>query len=1230
MSNQNIVGKINNFYQDILNQIYTSTSRTPFTVYSAHLCATSMLPILLILQITDGNRHLRSSVMSNSYIIVTTNFLLKYLGDEGIVNHLTNNLFNLTFMFDNPMLLNHKHISEVFNHMVINKNFSYFESIHMVKHILFSLTMTYLILGKIIPGFISPDDYLEINYILPVLRLYRNDSRYAIEDFEKVMRILYVIPKKDLCVLHKSFVYLSNKIGIAYKKGFVTLQDFILCIHAFLEEYSGIKIYSLNEIMSMTSHNPYRLESFVFNFLSNKKKTYPLNLNKLTKIGKTNLSQISKLIKNKTHVLENINHNDIHILTNNIINLASSAIPSYVKYQNMYFNQYSRFAMRNIVLDSFRELSYDILGSLITLVFNDDRNLDQIANYTVPVEDLHNGRFISQTLSNLVYQKYVPFFLYKIWKFDLEVEINNDNRFGSSGFAYHIPYEILQGLSYLIESISILYNFGYTYAEINNFKLNNIFGLQNYPEHLAGGILTNIICRHSTLPNRIKEYVFSSNSKIITYLMYQLSHNMSEFNINYIDLLSGNDINFNIFNTFLMTKINTGLISASSSELVSEINSTLYERLCLNNYLDMLNSQKDIVVVMGYISYLLRLLPNINLRFSITNSKYLTLGINKLFTSDMDNFAQYYKLLKRIIPGSYSLEQAIMLREFVSSDGCFRYNWLEQIVNTLFVLSYHVADSEFLVQTISGLKIQKNSGIFNNLFRFAACHYVPKSEYSSYNAAHIIQALALNEDVEYRSNSANYYQYFVPSDYLSDEINIANGSSYLIGSLDDKFKFIQDSDIRKPVKITLGNNSIYNKFIDGDKYYNKACEVINLYEKRKFMLHIMCRYKQLMNLFNNIDYVDMNDKRIGIIRIVNLGEVVKFIMYEILCTPFQTSFIQIYNNNNEYTLESNKSKTEFVRPLVGYLRSSILFCHHAQIARFHDECGVYNPNSLERALYIFNSILSVYHNSTMYNFKMLNKHAYNPRWFRSINVFNNKSRCAIIIKANKIQTINSSLYIGRFTYEFAFRFKSNLYSISFAPILILMKNLFNRVTNIGILSIKNINKQEIQYYGSHRASIGSVLLLLDLLGNQVISRLLAPSKYNLVSEPIFRRYKIRNELITEYSASNIIYLPLLALQSCNQYVKTDDSNISIVGNPNSIIGIMPVSEFSTQITFDIIGTVLVAFMKLIYVFLSILTLFIKSINKLISKKYPKSKINRIEKKLLKEKEELKSYEKQSM
>ena len=571
-----------------------------------------------------------------------------------------------------------------------------------------------------------------------------------------------------------------------------------------------------------------------------------------------------------------------------------------------------------------------------------------------------------------------------------------------------------------------------------------------------------------------------------------------------------------------------------------------------------------------------------------------------------------------------------MLREFIGRDGCFRYNWLEQVVNTLFTLVYHVADNEFVVQTISGPKIQKNSGIFNNLFRFVACHYIPKSEYSAYNAAHIIQALALNEDIEYKSNSANYYQYFAPSDYLSDEINISNGSSYLIGSFDDKFKFVQDGGFSRPVKITLGNNSIYNKFIDGDKYYNKACEVINLYEKKKFMLHIMCRYKQVMNFLNNINYVDMHNKKEGIIRIVNLGEAAKFIMHEILCTPFQTNFVQIYQCNNEYNLESNKSKTEFIRPLVGYLKSSILFCHHSQIARFHDQYGIFNPNSLERTLYILNSVLSVYHNSNMYNFRTLNRHMYNSRWFRSMNVFNNRNKCAIIIKANKIQTINSSLYIGRFTYEFAFRFKSNLYSISFAPILLMMKNLFNRVTNIGILSLKNKNEQEIQYYGSHKASIGSVLLILDLLGNQVISRLLAPIKYNVVSEPIFRRYKIRNEVITEYSASNIIYLPLLALQSCNQYVKTEDNNVSVVGNQNSIIGIIPLCDFSIQIALDVVGTVLVAFMKVIYVFLSILTLFIKSINKLMSTKYPKEKITRIEKKLAKEKGELKTYIKLSM
>lgn len=1226
MSNQNIVGQVNNIYQDILNKIYTSASKTPITAYSVHLCATSMLPILLILQIIDGNHHLKSNILSNSYIIATTNFILKYLGDDGLVSQTTNNIFNLIFMFDNPILLNHKCLSEIFNHMVINKNVDYNISFDMFKYMSLNMIMTYMIGGKIIPGFISPEDYVEMNYVIPIVRFFKDKYGLTNDDFEKTMRILYVLPKHNLCLLHKLIIYLTNKLGFRYKDNFITLQDFILCLHSFIEEYLGMQIYSLNEIMSMTSNNPYKLESFIFNFFFNKRLSTD-NLVNFNKLNKISLLHISKLIKNKSDIINNIDKNDIDIFTNNIFSLASSVIPSYTGYQKMYFNQYARFSIRNVALDTFRELAYDLLGSAITLAFDDSRNLDKIANYLVPVDEISDGRFSSNTGSNLIYQKYIPFFLYNFWKFDIEAEINIDDQIDFNCFSYHTPYEIVQGISYVLELLSLLYNFGYSYAEMLDFKSNNIFGIKNYAEYITGNLLHNIVHRHTPIPDRIKEMIFSNNSKIITYLMYQLSHNMSEFSISYINLLSDNDINLNLFNTFLLTKINSGLIGANSPELMSEINSTLYERLCINNYLDTWNKNNNIIVIIDYMFYISKLLPNINLRFGGQN-KYLSFCINKLFSSDLERFERYYKLLKRIIPGSYSLEQAIVLREFISNDGCFRYNWLEQFINTVLALSYCVADSEFVVLTTSDQKIQKNSGIFNNIFKFAACHYIPKSTYSSYNAAHIIQSIALNEDIEYRANSANYYQYFPPKDYISDEINITNGTSGIIGALDDRFKFVNYYDKERPVKITLSNNSIYNKFIDGDRYYNKACEVINLYEKKKFMLHLMCRYKHFMHVLNNINYFDLSEIKKGKIKIFNIGETIKFIIYEILCTPFQTNFVQIYNDQYTYNIESNKVKTEFIRPLIGYLRSSILFCHHSQISRFHDINGVYQSNNIERTLYIFNAILSVYNNSIMYNFKNLNKYKYNNRWFRSSNIFNNRNRFSIIIKSNKFHTLNSSLYIGRFTYELAFRLKSNWYSISFTPILILMKNIFNRMTNIGIMSIKNKNNQEIQYYGSHSASIGSILILLDLLGDQVIGKFLAPSKYNIVSEPLFRRYKIRDNFITEYSASNVLYLPLLALQSCGQYIKADDGNISIVGNQNTIIGMMPINDLSIRVVIvDILSTVLVAIMRLVYIFLSILTLFMKSFNSLILNKSKKEKIIKIENKFKKEKEILREYNK---
>ncbi|BCL65719.1 hypothetical protein IOLA_087 [uncultured bacterium] len=1225
MSNPNTIKQVNNFYQNVLDKLCISVNKTPITSYSVHLFATSMLPILLILQVMDNNQHMKRNIISNSYIIATTNFLLKYLGDDGLISQTTNNLFNLVFMFDNPIILNHKCLSEILNHIVINKNIDYYEAIEIIRYLSLHIIMTHLLCGKLIPGFINSDDYIELNYLNPLLRLYQNNSKFNFEDFEKTMMILYLLPKKDLCLIHKYFVNISNKIGFSYNNYFMTLQDFILCIHAFLEEYTGQNIYSLNEMMSITSNNPYKIENFIFNFFSNK-RSLPINLINLNKSHKISLNNIIKLIKNKSNIIEHIDNNDINVFTNNIINLASNLIPSYVEYQKMYLNQYNKFLIRNTTLSKFRELSYDLLGEIITLVFNDNRNLDKVANYILPVEEINDGKFKSNTGANLIYNRYVPFYIYKFWHFDLEAEIDIYESLDFNGFAYHTPYEIMQGLSYLFESISLLYNFGYIYSEILDFKLNNIFGLKNHSEYLIGRTLYNIINRHLPIPDRIKELIFANNNKIITYLMYQLSHNMSEFSINYIDLLTNNDINFNILNTFLLTKINTGLVGANSSELISEINSTLYERLCINNYLDIWNSNNDLIVVINYMSYIFKILPNINLRFG-NNYKYLTFCLNKLFSSDIDNFSKYYKLLKRIVPGSYSLEQAILLREFIANDGCFKYNWLEQIINTLFALAYCVSENEFVVLTTSDPKIQKNSGIFNNLFRFEACHYIPKSSYSSYNAAHIIQALVLNEDISYRSNPSNYYQYFAPADYLSNEINAVNGVSGIIGALDDRFKFVYDNDQEKPVKITLSNNSIYNKFIDGDKYYNKACEVINLYESKKFMLHIMCRYKYIMHLLNNLNYIDVSDQKTGKIKIVNIGETLKFILYEILCTPFQTNFIQIYNENNTYNIESNKSKTEFIRPLVGYLRSSLLFCHHAQISRFHDLDGIYNGNSFERILYIVNAIVSVYHNSSMYNFKKLNKYKYSSRWFKSANVFNNRNRFSIIIKANKLHTFNSSLYLGRFTYEFAFRFKSNWYSISFAPVLTIMKNVFNRLTNIGIISIKDKNDKEIQYYGSHSASIGNVLLLLDLLGNQVISRFIAPSKYDIVSEPLFRRYKFRENFITEYSASNILYLPLLAIQSCNQYIKAEDSKISIIGNHNTVLGIIPIKEFSFYIVIDILSTVIVAIMRLVYIFLSLLTLLMKSINNFISSKSRKDRIINIEGRLNKEKKILQEYSK---
>lgn len=1224
MSNQNVVGQINNIYRSVLKKMRDSAIETPVTSYSVNLCSIFMLPVLLNLQIIDKNDNLGENILTNAYIVTTTNFLLKYFGDDKILSQVVDNAFNLLFMFNNPMLLNYQCLSDVFNYMAVNKKLEIKEYLDIIRHMSSCIFLTYLIGGKIIPGFIDGDNYVDMTYVFPILRMYSKDNRYRIQDFEKAMRILYIFPKSHLCNLHSFFSYMFNKIGFNYKNRFINLQDFVLSVHAFLEEYSGLKIYSLSEVMSITSYNPYRLENFIFNLVFNKNKIAPVELSKLSKIGKINLSQIPKLIKDKSFILSKIDKNDIEIFVSNIFNLTSSVIPIYTEYQNKFCNQNARLAIRQAALDAFGSVSYDILSLIIEQIFDDERNIDKLANYIVSIDDSYNSRFISTTGSNLICQRFMPLFLGKLGKLDLEVEFNVGDPVDFNSFAYHIPYEIIQGLSYSIEIISLIYNFGYLYSEMLDTKLNNIFGIKNYPEHLAGGILKNTVIRHIPIPEIIKEHLFSNNYKIITYLMYQLSHNMSEFSINYFDLLSANDINFNLLNTFLLTKINTGFVNASANELTSEINSTLYERMCINGYMDMWNSQKDIVVVMSYLGYLAKSIPNLNLVFNVTKYKNVSICLNNLFISDLDYFIQYFKLFKRIVPFSNSLEQAILLRELIANDGCFKYNWLEQTINTLFALSYCVADSEFVLTTISDPKLQKNSGIFSNLFKFAACHYIPKSGYSSYHASHLIQALALNEDIEYSSNSANYYQYFDKSEMHDSFFSPVDGTSGIIGAFDDRFTFVMDNGYERPIKITLGNSSIYNKYMDGDRYYNKACEVINLYEKKKFMLHIMCRYKYIMHVLNSINYIDKSDNKFGIIKLVNIGEVVKFVLYEILCTPFQTSFVQIYRENNAYNIESRKSKSDFIRPITGYLRSSLLFCHHAQIARFHDENGIYQENNIEQLIYIVNAIMSVYHNSTLYNIKNLNKYKYNFRWFRPNNITKNKNRVSILIKANKMYTCDSSLYLGRFTYALAFRIKSNIYTISFAPVLMLMKNIFNRMTNIGILTTKNRYNQEIRYYGSHSVSIGGIIMLMDLLGNQTISRLIAPSKYNVVSEPLFKRYKIRNEFITEYSASNVLYLPLLALQSCDQYVLAEDNGISIFRNKNAAIGIMPLKEFSINILTDIVSTLVVIVMRFIYVFLYLLTALMKAINNLISSTVAKDKILNIEKRLGKEKEDLKS------
>lgn len=59
----------------------------------------------------------------------------------------------------------------------------------------------------------------------------------------------------------------------------------------------------------------------------------PINLINLNKSHKISLNNIIKLIKNKSNIIEHIDNNDINVFTNNIINLASNLIPSYVEYQ---------------------------------------------------------------------------------------------------------------------------------------------------------------------------------------------------------------------------------------------------------------------------------------------------------------------------------------------------------------------------------------------------------------------------------------------------------------------------------------------------------------------------------------------------------------------------------------------------------------------------------------------------------------------------------------------------------------------------------------------------------------------------------------------------------------------------------------------------------------------------------------------------------------------------------
>lgn len=186
MSNPNTIKQVNNFYQNVLDKLCISVNKTPITSYSVHLFATSMLPILLILQVMDNNQHMKRNIISNSYIIATTNFLLKYLGDDGLISQTTNNLFNLVFMFDNPIILNHKCLSEILNHIVINKNIDYYEAIEIIRYLSLHIIMTHLLCGKLIPGFINSDDYIELNYLNPLLRLYQNNSKFNFEDFEKL------------------------------------------------------------------------------------------------------------------------------------------------------------------------------------------------------------------------------------------------------------------------------------------------------------------------------------------------------------------------------------------------------------------------------------------------------------------------------------------------------------------------------------------------------------------------------------------------------------------------------------------------------------------------------------------------------------------------------------------------------------------------------------------------------------------------------------------------------------------------------------------------------------------------------------------------------------------------------------------------------------------------------------------------------------------------------------